>query len=109
LRSPGARYSGHPRQLLLRCSTSCIPAVVPSTPSGPSSLRCDVQIRSRRICQPLGHLSGGGYFIHLGVNLKPFPAGRVYIHKLWTTSARSNRGHGPLQQLYSPLGRMHEI
>jgi hypothetical protein len=46
----------HPcRQLLLRCSTSCVPAVVPSTPSGPSSLRCDVQIRSRRICRTYAH------------------------------------------------------
>ncbi len=41
----------------LRCPTSCIPAVVPFAPSGPSPLRCDVLIRSRRISQPLGHLS----------------------------------------------------
>jgi len=36
--------------------------LLPSTPSGPSSLRCDVLIRSRRISQPLGHLSVNRFF-----------------------------------------------
>ena len=44
--------------------------LLPSTPSGPSALRFDVPIRSRRMGQPLGHLSGTGYFIRLGGNLK---------------------------------------
>ena len=39
-----------------------IPGILPSTPSGPSSLRCDVLIRSRRISQPLGHLSVNRFF-----------------------------------------------
>jgi hypothetical protein len=35
-----------------------IPDILSFTPSGPSALRYDVLIRSRRISQPLGHLSG---------------------------------------------------
>jgi len=35
-----------------------IPDILSFTPSGPSALRYDVLIRSRRISQLLGHLSG---------------------------------------------------
>jgi hypothetical protein len=47
-------YSGHPRQLLLHCSTSRIPAVVPSALRAAlaSLARSDRSIRSVRTCNP---------------------------------------------------------
>ena len=60
-----------------RSTERVIPGILPSTPSGPSTLRFDVPIRSRRMGQPLGHLSEfrKRYFIRLRANLKQENAG----------------------------------